>query len=318
MADAMSDMSTPVALIIFNRPDVTARVFDAIRQARPPLLFLIADGPRLDVPSDVERCRAAREIVDNVDWPCEIHKNYSDINLGCGHRPATGISWVFEHVERAIILEDDCLPHPTFFQFCEELLHLYQDDQRVMHIAGYNRGVSHGVGKYSYYFSVLPLCWGWATWRRAWRHFDFDMSHFEEISAGGLFDGLLGSRHTEHFWEKRLAEMKQTARTDIWDFQWSFACWVQRGLTIVPNTNLIKNVGLGNDATHTKELDARVMALHEKAIEFPLRHPPYVIRDARLDRAIFREIINGFWHRNFSRLFKLWRKLRYLLKFNPL
>jgi len=302
-------MRAPIALIIFNRPAVTARVFEVIKQVRPSQLFLIADGPRKDVGSDVELCQAARAVVEEVDWPCEVHKNFSDANLGCGRRPATGISWVFEHVDKAIILEDDCLPHPTFFRFCDELLERYLDDTRIMHIAGYNRGLYHEAGEYSYYFSRLPLCWGWATWRRAWCHFDFDMKHFEEISETDLWDGLLGCRQVERFWEKRLAGLKQSGKTDIWDFQWDFSCWIQHGLSIIPNTNLIRNIGLGKDATHTREFDSRIFELEEGAIGFPLHHPPYVIRDARLDVSLFREIENGFYYRNFKKLLKVWERL---------
>jgi len=316
--DKVNKVNVPVALIIFNRPEMTEKVFEVIRRVRPGQLFIIADGPRDDTPSDVALCRAARAVFDKVDWPCEQHRNFSDDNMGCGKRPVSGISWVFEHVDKAIILEDDCLPHPTFFQFCEELLYRYQDDQRIMHIAGYNRGISRNKGNYSYFFSKLPLCWGWATWRRAWCHFDFDINHFEDIRAQGLFDGLLGERHSERFWEKRFESLKQSARVDIWDFQWDFACWIQSGLAIVPNVNLVRNIGLGQDATHTKELDLRVIELHEKAIVFPLNHPPYMIRDTKLDRSIFRDIENGFFHRNLSLLIRILKKVRYLFNLNGL
>ena len=260
-------MNTPVAFIIFNRPDVTAKVFDVIRQVRPVKLFLIADGPRSEVPEDVELCRAARTVVENVDWPCELHKNYSDVNLGCGKRPATGISWLFEHVEKAIILEDDCLPHPSFFLYCEELLCKYQDDQRIMHIAGNNRGFSQDRSGYSYYYSLLPYCWGWATWRRAWKYYDFDFQGLAEVINGELFNNLLQDRKAAKYWRQRFCDLKRSSREDIWDFQWTFACWLNNGLAIVPNENLVRNIGFGEDATHTKEADLRITKLAEYAIE---------------------------------------------------
>ena len=145
-------MNTPVALIIFNRPDTTKKTFDEIAKARPPKLFVIADGPRADHPEDIKKCAAVREIIERVDWKCEVIKNYSDVNLGCGKRPATGISWIFEHVEEAIILEDDCVPHPTFFRFCEELLEKFRYDERVMQISGSNFQLGHKRTSYSYFF----------------------------------------------------------------------------------------------------------------------------------------------------------------------
>src|SRR4030095_1100293 len=131
-------LQTPVALLIFNRPETTARVLAEIRNARPAKLLIIGDGPRPGEPADAERCLAARAAAANIDWGCEVLKNYSDVNLGCGQRPASGLDWVFQNVDRAIIMEDDCLPHPTFFRFCDELLEHYRDDERVMTVSGNN------------------------------------------------------------------------------------------------------------------------------------------------------------------------------------
>ncbi len=301
-------MNTPVALIIFNRPEVTARVFEVIRQVRPSQLFLIADGPRPDVPGDLERCQATRAVVDQVDWPCELHKNFSDVNLGCGKRPVTGISWVFDHVEKAIILEDDCLPHPSFFGYCEELLERYQDDQRIMHIAGNNRGFFRDDGRHSYYFSLLPYCWGWATWRRAWQYYDFHLEFLREATAGKLLKNVLHNNKAVRYWEQRFRDLRRSQRTDIWDFQWTFACWIQRGLAIVPNRNLVRNIGFGEDATHTKGADPRITGLEEGAIALPLNHPPFVNRDVPLDRAAFRDIENGFFYRNVSKRLRKWSR----------
>ena len=179
----MSDfqLTTPVAFLIFNRPDTTARVFEAIRQAKPPKLLVVADGPRPDRPDDVEKCKAARAIIDRVDWACEVLTNYSDLNLGCGKRPATGITWVFEQVEEAIIFEDDCLPHPSFFRFCEELLNYYRHDERIMVISGNNFQFGRNRTDDSYYFSRYNHIWGWASWRRAWEYFDYDLKLWPKI-----------------------------------------------------------------------------------------------------------------------------------------
>src|SRR5262245_4967250 len=165
-------MNTAVALIIFNRPDVTRRLVEVVARARPKQLLVIGDGPRPDRPGEAEKCEETRAIVDRVDWSCDVLTNYSPINLGVGTRPATGLRWVFEQVESAIILEDDCIPHPTFFRYCEELLERYRDDQRVMHISGDNWNFNRQPRPFSYFFSNYCYSCGWATWRRAFRHYD--------------------------------------------------------------------------------------------------------------------------------------------------
>src|SRR6185436_19386626 len=173
---AKQPCSVPVALIIFNRPDLTARVFEAIRQAQPRQLFVIADGPRN--PDDERLCNEARQVVAHVDWKCDVRTDFSQTNLGCGRRPASGIDWVFSQVAEAIILEDDCIPAPSFFHFCERLLEHYRNDTRVMHISGNNylpadkRSSEREAQSRSYYFSKYTFSCGWATWRRAWKHYD--------------------------------------------------------------------------------------------------------------------------------------------------
>ncbi len=173
----MSDwqLTTPVAFIIFKRPDTTRKVFEEIRRAKPPKLLVIADGPRPNIVGEAEKCAAARAIIDSVDWECEVLKNYSDENLGCKQRVSSGLDWVFDNVEEAIILEDDCLPHPTFFRFCEELLEKYRGDERIMTIGGTNLLKNWKSDIQSYHCSNYFNCWGWATWKRVWKHYDVDM-----------------------------------------------------------------------------------------------------------------------------------------------
>jgi len=277
-------LTTPIALLVFNRPETTARVFSAIREARPACLLVVADGPRDDHYTDVERCDEVRRIVEQVDWPCEVLRNYSEINLGCGVRPASGITWVFEQVEEAIILEDDCLPHPTFFRYCQDLLGKYRDDERIMHIAGNNSSAVSSKGAYSYYFSLFPHCWGWASWRRAWRHFDFDMKHFLEIINEGWLDCILSDRGISKSWQYRFMEAFGPGKKHIWDFQWTFACWINNGLSILPNNNLISNIGFGSAATHTKDVNSKFAFIPISPMKFPLCHPPFVIRDVEADK----------------------------------
>lgn len=281
-------MKTPVALLIFKRPETTAKVFEAIRQAKPPKLLVVADGPRADRPGEVEKCAAARAIIDTVDWDCEVLKNYSDVNLGCGLRPATGINWVFEQVEEAILFEDDCLPHPTFFQFCEELLEKYRDDERVMSIAGTNLLSERKLPRQSYYFSYFGGNWGWASWRRAWKYFDYDIKQWPEILESRFLENYLMVPKYYLFWQKIFQNAYQNQNRSCWDYQWLLACWLQHGLKIVPEVNLITNIGFGANATHTFSTENPLGKMETQEIIFPLKHPPFMIRDVEAD-TLFQE-----------------------------
>jgi hypothetical protein len=328
-----SRLKIPVALIIFNRSGTTAKVFEAIRRAKPPKLFVIADGARVGREGEAEKCAAARAIVDRVDWDCEVFKNYSEVNLGCGLRPASGISWVFEHAPEAIILEDDCLPAPSFFRFCEQMLEHYRDDERVMHVSGTNLLFGRGRRDYSYFFSRYPFCWGWATWRRAWRHFDYDLKRWPEVRAGDWLASALDDRSVAKFWTQQFDDVYAAGKRHIWDFQWIFACWIQRGLSVIPRVNLVSNIGFGDDATHTMNAGdviaaalgksrianvsgltkpvelamrmkplaslyarlarSRFSALPVEEMAFPLAHPPFVMRDAAADAYLQRHNYEG-------------------------
>jgi hypothetical protein len=275
-------LTTPVAFLIFNRPDTTARVFEAIRQAKPPKLLVVADGPRPDRPDDVEKCKAARAIIDKVDWDCAVLKNYSEVNLGCGKRPATGITWVFEQVEEAIIFEDDCLPHPTFFRFCEELLNYYRHDERIMVISGNNFQFGRSRTNYSYYFSRYNHIWGWASWRRAWKYFDYDLKLWPKIKNENWLTSILEDKTAVKYWTKNFQRTYEGEPT-VWDYRWTFACWIQNGLTILPNVNLVSNIGFGEGATHTSSSKSKVANLPVEEMIFPLKHPPFLLRHVEAD-----------------------------------
>jgi hypothetical protein len=276
-------LKTPVALIIFNRPDTTEKVFEKIRQAKPPLLLVVADGPREEKPGEAEKCAATRAILDRVDWNCEVLKNYSEINLGCGRRPATGLDWVFDTVEEAIVLEDDCIPHPTFFRYCEELLDYYRNDERVMAICGSNIQFGKHRTEYGYYFSHYSLCWGWASWRRAWKYFDFDLKVWPEVRDKNLLIDILGDAHAAKVWHQTL-QMTYDKLLECWDFQWTFANFIQSGLSVIPNVNLISNIGYTQEATHTKEEESPYNQIPVEAMNFPLKHPPFIVRNVQADR----------------------------------
>lgn len=275
-------LQTPVAFFIFNRPEQTEKVFETIRQAKPPILLVVADGPRQDKIGEAEKCDQARSIIDQVDWNCQIFKNYSDFNLGCRLRISSGLNWVFETVESAIILEDDCLPHHTFFRFCEELLIYYQDDQRISSISGQNVQFGQKRNDYSFYFSRYAYCWGWASWRRAWQHYDLEMKLWPEIRDSNLLLDILCNIKSAKDWT-RTFQLTYDQQIDTWDYQWTFSCWVQSHLSVVPNINLVSNIGHGIASTHTADQSSKYSNMQVEPITFPLKYPPFVIRDLKAD-----------------------------------
>ena len=273
--------ATPVAFILFNRPDTTARVFEEIARAKPPKLLVVADGPREERRGEAEKCAAARAVIDRVDWDCEVLTNFSERNLGCKRRVSSGLDWVFSLVEEAIVLEDDCLPHPSFFRFCEELLEKYRYDERISQISGDNFQFGRKRTEDSYYFSRMNHIWGWASWRRAWKAYDVDLSLWSEVRDGAwLEDLLVDPREVKRWLEifQRVAD----GEIDTWDYQWLFASWITSRLTVLPNVNLVSNIGFGSDATHTAGASS-LANLEVEKIAFPLRHPKMVLRDAKAD-----------------------------------
>jgi hypothetical protein len=279
-------LETPVAFLVFNRPDTTARVLGAIRAARPRKLLVIADGPRPDRPGEAERCAAVRALVDQVDWPCEVKRSFSDVNLGCGRRISSGLAWVFAEEERAIVLEDDCLPHPDFFPFCERLLDRYADDERVAMIGGTNFLLDELRDlPSSYFFSRYFAIWGWATWRRAWARYDFRMSHWPALREVGA----LATLYRQPFMQAHMArvfDLVHGGEIDTWDVQWFHACLFDNGLSVTPRANLVSNIG--HVGTHTSDdrsnHDLPVFGLGAGE----LVAPPLVFPERRYDEEMFR------------------------------
>lgn len=279
----MSDwkLNTPVAFIIFNRPDTTARVFAEIAKARPAKLLVVADGARKNRVGEAEKCAATRAIINQVDWPCEVLTNYSDVNLGCKNRVSSGLDWVFEQVPEAIILEDDCLPDPSFFRFCEEVLEKYRDDERIAMISGDNFQFGNKRGDASYYFSRYNHIWGWASWRRAWKHYDVNMKLWPSFRDDRYLDCLFADKSVKAHWSDTF-DAVYAGKIDTWDYQWAFASWANNMLSIMPNVNLISNIGFGIDATHTQ--DSSIYAdMPVQPLSFPLYHPNLILPHIQAD-----------------------------------
>jgi hypothetical protein len=244
-------LDTPVALVIFNRPKCTRRVCEAIRSLRPRQLFIIADGPRRDRPGEELLCAETREVAERIiDWPCEVTKDYSDENLGCGTRLPSGLTKMFRQVDRAIILEDDVLPDSSFFPFCEAMLRKYENRESIMQVGGFNR-FSYNPGDSSYFFSRYCDIWGWATWASAWQHFNtIGRQEWIDIKR----ENILRERSAS----EREAEMRTFILDDIffgrlnaWGMRWELTKIINHGIGVIPSCNLIKNIGFGLDASHT-------------------------------------------------------------------
>jgi hypothetical protein len=254
-------------------------------------LLLIADGPRSNRPDEPTLCAEVRRIVGQVDWPCQILSNYSDINLGCRLRVSSGLDWVFSQVEEAIILEDDCLPDPSFFRFCQEMLTLYRYDERIMMISGSNLLGEWNSAEKSYHFSNNGGVWGWACWRRAWQHYDVDMSQWwEPASRMKVRDVLGGGRH----YRLRALEFERAAagNIDTWDYQWSFAQLLLSGLAVVPAVNLVSNIGFNAYATHTIDSRTLFAELPTTPCRYPLKINRLIVADHDYDTAVFRAALS--------------------------
>lgn len=276
-------LQTPVAIFIFNRPNCTEQLVNALAVVKPAHLFVIADGPRNA--NDIELCKQTRAIIDQIDWPCTIVKRYATSNMGCRESIPSGLNWVFERVDACIILEDDCIPQPSFFPFCQELLSRYQHDERVMTVGGHRSDGPNELDTESYYFSKYPSVWGWATWKEKWAKYDLNMSQWADLKDSKWLDDVLQNPKAIAYWNRMFNHMKNGL--DTWDYALAYSCWLHNGLSIRSRVNMISNVGFGKDATHTHQ--QTVLAdMYAKTIDikFPLKHPIAISIDKEMDDRI--------------------------------
>lgn len=282
-------LHTPVLLMAFNRPNITQRVFDEIRKAKPKQFFMAVDGPRDNRPGEDILCQATRDIVKQVDWDCEVKTLFPEKNAGIQgihSGPTVAINWFFENVEEGIIFEDDCLPHPSFFQFCQEMLAYYRDNEKIMYISGDNFQSGTKRGDASYYFSIYLNAWGWATWRRAWKRFDPSLKSFPQFRDENKIAKTVAGKDVQKaildvFRKEYYGEWK------TWDYEWGYAIWAHEGLGVIPNVNLISNIGFGAQATHNFSPENKLANMTTQAMEFPLRHPSVIAPHKEADRYTF-------------------------------
>ena len=267
-----NSFATPILFLVFNRPEKTLQVFERIKSIKPSSLFVAADGPRLHLIGESELCDEVRNIVGIIDWDCDVKYLFREENLGCSKAVVSAIDWFFDYVENGIILEDDCLPDVSFFRYCEELLSKYKDNNEVMLISGTNLGNSFGND--SYYFSKYGQIWGWATWKSAW--FKYERNIYYNGS-----DLKYNSIKEKKFWQKNFRDV-------VWDVQWAiYSVWKNNGIAILPNTNLVTNIGFGIGATNYIDDNSVNSKIELSAIDFPLNHPNGIVINASIDKTLF-------------------------------
>lgn len=303
-------LKTAVLFLIYKRLDTTMQVFEAIKKAKPPILYIAQDGPK---EGEEEKVRLVRKyVLDNIDWNCKVKTLFRDRNLGCGKAVSEAITWFFENEEMGIILEDDTLPSQSFFWFCEELLEKYKDELRIGMISGCNfqRGIKRGSA--DYYFSIYNHIWGWASWFNRWKNYDFEL---KDINDPSFIDELFHNASAIKYWKKIFEKVKK-GKIDTWDYQWTFTLWKNKQLTIIPNINLVKNIGFGKEATHTNNPnDANRFSV--KAYELVLKnHPLKIERDFEADDFTFKTVFapKPFLIRVVNKLKRILNKLRGLIK----
>ncbi len=293
----MNDSDAPVLFLIFNRIETTKKVFFAIKEAKPSRLYIAADGARKDKFGEEEKVALVRKfVVDNVDWDCKMVTFFREENLGCRKAVSTAIKWFFSHEEEGIILEDDCLPSKSFFTFCSILLEKYRYDERIRHIGGTNIKVNEQVGDGSYYFSNFTQIWGWASWRRVWNSYDENIRSLEFFEEQNLISEI----YSDKWIGRRLISILKSIannKIDTWDYQYVFLNFTNNGLSVIPNKNLIKNIGFGADATHTYNEYSEFANLKIFEVE-EIIHPRFFIPRKTIDINYFkREFKFSFMHK---------------------
>lgn len=295
-------MNTAILLTFWNRKDKLKTLIEAIRENKPKKIYLACDGPRLNISSDylmVEESR--KEVEELIDWECSINKLYSEKNLGCRDAMTKAINWLFDNEEQGIILEEDCVPHKDFLPYCEELLVKYKNNKTIWNISGTNLQKGNKRGDGSYYFSKYFNCWGWASWRDRWLNFDSNLKSWPEFKRIKFLDNIFFDQKEIKYWSKIFDDLFFRGEPNSWAYRWFYTCLVNNALTVVPNKNLIQNIGFDKFSTNTN------YTLDESIIDegiIPLNYPKNIIHDRKADRFAF--------YNHYKMTFK--RRIRVIIK----
>ncbi len=275
----MPNFCTPILFLTFNRFDTTCHVFREIKKLKPTKLYLASDGPRSGNLEDIDKIEKIRNyLVTNIDWKCDVNFLFRDVNLGCKIAVSSAISWFFQHEEEGIILEDDCLPDISFFKYCSVLLDKYRYNNMIAIISGDGRATLNLNLIDDYTFCKYPLIWGWATWKRVWDQYDVNIAKWPELK-GKILNRISHNADTRRFWRKNF-NLVYDNKIDTWDYQLVFLLILNNSYCITPKYNLIKNIGFGDDATHTKVLDSFSSNIDLASISNNLIHPPRIVLDS--------------------------------------
>ncbi len=310
-------VQSPVLFIVFNRPDTTGKVFERIREVKPSRLYIAADGPRASRPADEVNCTEVRQIVQQVDWDCEVKTLFSDVNKGCKIAVSDAITWFFDNEPEGIILEDDCFPAISFFSFCDQMLERYRNDFNIFSITGTNKLKGQRWTDADYYFSRYANIWGWASWARVWKGYDRTMSRFEEHEVEKVMARVYDDRFFIEDYVNIFKKLK-AGEIDTWDYQFNFLGFFTEGLTITPNVNLITNIGFGEGATHTFDTVNPFAAMPIGELTEPLKHPASTVPVMGADAVYLRveHDLDARWARYMKRTkrIKRWLKRTFLGK----
>jgi hypothetical protein len=304
-------MKVPVLVLIYNRVDITKKLFNILKMIKPKILYIAADGPKDNNSIDEINCHKTRKIFNSINWKCKILHKYNEKNKGLKKSVLESINWFFQNEKFGIILEDDCIPSLSFFKFCENLLYKYKNNKKIFCISGSNHSFENTNSKYSYYFSKYPHCWGWATWRRAWKKNNPNINYWPNYKKSKNWNNIHNSDLEKKYWE-RIFNKTYLNYFDSWAYSWTLSVWKNKGCTIIPNKNLIKNIGLGINSTNSlfrkkKEIKS-VWEIKDK-----IMHPASVKIDSKNDDFVFKNHYKG---KNFIYPYRIIHILKILLT-NP-
>ena len=274
-------VKSPILFLIFNRPSETQIVFDAIKQVKPKKLYIAADGARNEKPNEYILVKNAREIINQIDWKCEVKTLFRETNLGCKLAVSGAISWFFDNEPEGIILEDDCLPSLIFFEYCDTLLDKYRLDTRIRHIGGSSMNIAPPNNNNTYYFSKLTNVWGWASWRRVWKDYDVNIKQFDSFIESSLFLNIFNNRRVTNYLIN-LFRLTNKGKINTWDYQYVFCNIINNGLSILPYYNMITNIGFNLNGTHTFDNSNEFANVPTKDFE-KIVHPIFIVPDVKKD-----------------------------------
>tara|TARA_Y100001972_G_C7653143_1_gene328585 strand:+ start:1504 stop:2445 length:942 start_codon:yes stop_codon:yes gene_type:complete len=270
----------PILILIFNRPDKTELLIKHLSAVKPRKLYIAADGPRTNREQEITD-KTRKIIDDHINWDCDVQRLYRSENLGLRVAVSSAIDWFFEKEQSGVILEDDCLPDPTFFRFCTELLEKYRDEDRIMHISALNSFPTQSDPN-GYYFSIYPKSWGWATWKRAWKRYDDSVEKYQIASKSNKWKAMFQTALDMTFWKliiEKMSTKNSKMRSTSWAYFWTLSVRYHDGLCINPNVNTIQNIGFDLDATNTSEsgnFSNYMRNIEVESIQFPLIHPSHI------------------------------------------